>query len=148
MKKKPKTLTVVLFGLLALLFFYKPELLSFLTSETAPSHDEEAAYTIYFPSDRFPETAEHIRIAVERGKSSICTIDRKGADENRKESLKGVPTKPNLDRDEWPMAMCAEGGAGADIMHISPSDNRGAGSWVSNQLEKYADGTKVRIVVK
>ena len=37
------------------------------------------------------------------------------------------------------MAMCAEGGSGADIEYISPSDNRGAGSWVSNQLERYRE---------
>lgn len=36
----------------------------------------------------------------------------------------------------------------ADIRYISPSDKRGAGSWVSHQLDKYADGTKVRFIVK
>ena len=46
------------------------------------------------------------------------------------------------------MAMCAEGGSGADIEYISPSSNRGAGSWVSNDLEKYENGTKVLFVVK
>jgi hypothetical protein len=46
------------------------------------------------------------------------------------------------------MAMCAEGGTGADVRYISPKDNRGAGSWVSHQLEYYPDGTKVRFVVK
>lgn len=117
-----------------------------LTNLSTPAEKEEVI--LNFPSDRFPETAAHIKAAIEHGKSSICTIDRKGAEANRKESLKGVPTKPNLDRDEFPMAMCAEGGKGADIMYISPSDNRGAGSWVSNQLEKYPDGTQVKIVVK
>ncbi|MDR6884006.1 hypothetical protein J2X61_005804 [Bacillus sp. 3255] len=62
--------------------------------------------------------------------------------------MKGVPTKKGYDRDEWPMAMCAEGGAGADIQYVAPSDNRGAGSWISNQLEKYPDGTRVEIMVR
>lgn len=46
------------------------------------------------------------------------------------------------------MAMCDEGGAGADIEYITPSDNRGAGSWVGNQLEDFADGTKVEFMFK
>lgn len=106
------------------------------------------AYTVAVPSERFPETAAHIKSAIEKGHSSICTIDRKGADENRRESLKGIPTKPNFDRDEFPMAMCAEGGKGASVEYVSPSDNRGAGSWISNQLEKYPDGTRVAITVQ
>ncbi|BBH21658.1 hypothetical protein Back11_30030 [Paenibacillus baekrokdamisoli] len=105
-------------------------------------------HTLYFPKDRFPETGQHIKNAIASGESSICTIDRKQAEENRKHSLKGVPTKKGYDRDEWPMAMCAEGGTGADIAYIDPSDNRGAGSWVSNQLEKYEDGTQILFIVK
>ncbi|WP_302058556.1 NucA/NucB deoxyribonuclease domain-containing protein [Paenibacillus sp. MZ03-122A] len=112
------------------------------------SQQAVAGYTLEFPSSRYPETGGHIRDAIAAGHSAVCTIDRDGAEENRKESLKGYPTKKGYDRDEWPMAMCAEGGAGADIRYITPSDNRGAGSWVSHQLDKYADGTKVRFIVK
>ncbi|WP_025722554.1 NucA/NucB deoxyribonuclease domain-containing protein [Paenibacillus polymyxa] len=109
---------------------------------------QAAGYTLEFPSSRYPETGGHIRDAIAAGHSAVCTIDRDGAEENRKESLKGYPTKKGYDRDEWPMAMCAEGGAGADIRYITPSDNRGAGSWVSHQLDKYEDGTKVEFIVK
>ncbi|WP_397386902.1 NucA/NucB deoxyribonuclease domain-containing protein [Paenibacillus sp. BIC5C1] len=105
-------------------------------------------YTLTFPMDRYPETGAHIRDAIAAGHSAVCTIDRDGADANRRESLKGYPTKAGYDRDEWPMAMCEEGGAGADIRYISPSDNRGAGSWVGNQLEKYSNGTRVKFTVK
>ncbi|MEC0234090.1 NucA/NucB deoxyribonuclease domain-containing protein [Paenibacillus kribbensis] len=101
-----------------------------------------------FPSDRYPETAQHIKEAIAAGKSSVCTIDRDGAEQNRDESLKGVPTRKGKDRDEWPMAMCAEGGEGADIKYISPKDNRGAGSWVGHKLDDYEDGTKVEFIVK
>ncbi|KAE8558468.1 NucA/NucB deoxyribonuclease domain-containing protein [Paenibacillus polymyxa] len=115
---------------------------------TAINQHTAAGYTLEFPSSRYPETGAHIRDGIAAGHSSVCTIDRDGAEENRRESLKGYPTKKGYDRDEWPMAMCAEGGAGADIRYITPSDNRGAGSWVSHQLDKYADGTKVRFIVK
>jgi hypothetical protein len=101
-----------------------------------------------FPADRYPETADHIRDAIAAGHSAICTIDRDGADKRRRDSLKDYPPKKGYDRDEYPMAMCQEGGAGADIRYIDPSDNRGAGAWVSNQLEDEPDGTKVKFVVQ
>lgn len=110
--------------------------------------DRSADHTITFPADRYPETAGHIRKAIKDGHSDVCTIDRKGAEGNRELSLRGVPVKKGKDRDEWPMAMCAEGGKGADIQYITPKDNRGAGSWVGNQLSTYPDGTRVRFVVK
>jgi hypothetical protein len=45
------------------------------------------------------------------------------------------------------MAMCAEGGSGADIAYVTSSDNRGSGSWVGNHLEDYANGTRVLFVI-
>lgn len=114
---------------------------------TTPPTDSKVIQ-LYFPSDRYPETAKHIQDAIAKGESATCTINRELAEENRKESLKGIPTKKGYDRDEWPMAMCEEGGKGADIEYITPSDNRGAGSWVGNQLEDYADGTRVEFMFK
>lgn len=46
------------------------------------------------------------------------------------------------------MAVCEEGGAGADVRYVTPSDNRGAGSWVGNQMSSYPDGTKVLFIVQ
>lgn len=102
---------------------------------------------IHFPAEKYPETASHILSALENGEPAVCTIDRDGADENRDESLAGIPTKKGYDRDEWPMAMCLEGGSGADVAYVPSSDNRGSGSWVGNQLESYTDGTRVLFVI-
>lgn len=113
------------------------------TSET-----QDIAQVIEFPSNKYPETAAHIKDAIVSGKTDICTIDRGGAAERRKQSLAHVPTKKGYDRDEYPMAMCREGGKGADIRHIKPADNRGAGSYIGNKVEKLPDGAKVKIVVK
>jgi hypothetical protein len=115
-----------------------------------PESPEAKKYDVilYFLSEKYPETADHIRDAIASGESAVCTIDRDGADERREESLEGVPTRKGKDRDEWPMAMCREGGKGSDVRYISPRDNRGAGSWVGNQLEKYPDGTRVKFVEK
>nr|WP_229525599.1 hypothetical protein [Paenibacillus farraposensis] len=103
---------------------------------------------LVFPSDKYPETAQHIKEAIAAGKSPACTIDREGAEHNRELSLKDVPTRKGKAPDEWPMAMCAEGGVGADIKYISPKDSRGAESWVSDQLYVFKDGTRIEFVVK
>ncbi|PTM59608.1 NucA/NucB deoxyribonuclease domain-containing protein [Desmospora activa] len=130
---------------LAVLFLVSSMVIGFQTqSSDAASYD----YVLYFPSDRYPETGAHIRDAIRAGHPDICTIDRPGADQRRKESLAGIPTKEGYDRDEYPMAMCLEGGKGASVRYISPSDNRGAGAWVGNQVSSYPDGTKVRFVVQ
>ncbi|MFC5447796.1 NucA/NucB deoxyribonuclease domain-containing protein [Paenibacillus aestuarii] len=117
-------------------------------TEKPASVGQKDAITLVFPKDRYPETGAHIQSAIEHGQSAVCTIDRAAAEHHRDLSLKGVPTKKGYDRDEWPMAMCAEGGSGADIRYVTPTDNRGAGSWISNQLDKYPDGTKVQFIVK
>lgn len=46
------------------------------------------------------------------------------------------------------MAVCEEGGAGADVRYVTPSDNRGVGSWVGNQMSSYPDGTRVLFIVQ
>ena len=112
------------------------------------SESQDIAQVIEFPSNKYPETAAHIKDAIASGKTDICTIDRGGAAERRKQSLANVPTKKGYDRDEYPMDLCREGGKGADIRHIKPDDNRGAGSYIGNKVEKLPDGAQVKIVVK
>ena len=51
------------------------------------------------------------------------------------------------DRDEYPPAMFEEGGSGASVKHINPSDNRGAGSSIGHQMSDVNDGDYVQIVV-
>ncbi|OUB81186.1 sporulation protein [Bacillus thuringiensis serovar sinensis] len=118
------------------------------TSVKQVNGSEKVAQVIEFPSSKYPETGAHIKEAIEKGKTDICTIDRKGAADRRKQSLAGVPTKKGYDRDEYPMAMCKEGGSGADIKYIKPADNRGAGSFIGNKVDHLPDGAQVKIVVK
>ncbi|MEK4980905.1 MULTISPECIES: NucA/NucB deoxyribonuclease domain-containing protein [Bacillales] len=137
--------TVVLSLLLVwLVLIYFPELDDSDVNPQIPGTVVE----LEFPADKYPETADHIKKAIESGHSDVCTIDRTGAEDNRSSSLKGIPTKKGYDRDEWPMAMCAEGGDGASVEYIDPSDNRGAGSWVGNYLEGYPDGTQVHFIFR
>ncbi|WJH28414.1 NucA/NucB deoxyribonuclease domain-containing protein [Paenibacillus sp. CC-CFT742] len=144
---KKSFITLVTLVVLAVFAWFEGELPLDLPSPFKGS-SQGVDHTITFPSDRYPETAKHIKDAIKAGHSDVCTIDREGAEANRDLSLKGVPVKKGKDRDEWPMAMCAEGGSNADIEYITPKDNRGAGSWVGNQLSTYPDGTRVKFVVK
>ncbi|RVU91675.1 sporulation protein [Flavobacterium columnare] len=95
----------------------------------------------------FPETAQHIEDAIKKGHADIVTVDRLNAAAQRAKSLKGIPTKKGFDRDEWPMAMFKEGGNGASVRYINPSDNRGAGSAIGNALSDYPDDTRVLIKI-
>ncbi|WP_305827842.1 excalibur calcium-binding domain-containing protein [Cohnella sp. LGH] len=115
---------------------------------TSGAAQTEYDHELIFPSDTYPETALHILGAIEQGYSSVCTIDRGGAEDNRKQSLAGIDTRKGYDRDEWPMAMCQEGGKGASVAYVESRDNRGAGSWVGHQLSGYEDGTKVLFIVE
>ncbi|MCY8758647.1 NucA/NucB deoxyribonuclease domain-containing protein [Bacillus haynesii] len=135
---------VVIIGIISADFFTSEHQPKPTGRQNVSNYDE----VLIFPLDRYPETGAHIRKAIKKGHSKICTIDRDGADERRKDSLKDVPSKSGYDRDEWPMAMCEEGGTGASVEYISPSDNRGAGSWVGNQVSDYPDGTKVLFKIK
>lgn len=108
----------------------------------------ESNYSVVvIDSAKYPESAEHIRAAVKSGHPAMLTLNRAGADENRRQSLAGIPISPIYDRDEYPPAAFAEGGAGADVAYISPSDNQGSGSSFRWQLNGIPDGTRVRFRV-
>lgn len=104
--------------------------------------------TISVSRSKYPETASHMEDAINNGKPTILTIDRKGAIQRRKEALKDVEPKAGYDRDEYPPAMFKEGGKNSSVRYISPSDNRGAGSCIGHQCKQYKDGDKVKIEVK
>ncbi len=117
-------------------------------TETAPipqEVDNGNVVEVVLDGVRYPETAQHIENAIDNGQPEELTIDREGAKANRQASLKGYATQPGADRDEYPLAMTVEGGVGADIQYIDPSDNRGAGSSIGNQLKGLPDGTRFRI---
>lgn len=111
----------------------------------AAGSDVEKVVTV--SKSRFPESAQHIEDAIDAGKPDTLTIDRANTASNRRDSLRGIETKPGLDRDEYPPAMFQEGGQGASVRHINPSDNRGAGACIGAQCRGLPNGAKVRIDV-
>lgn len=94
----------------------------------------------------YPYTTAHIRVAIQNGKETILHIDRAGATENRKQSLRGIPTKHGFDRDEYPPAMSREGGTDAHVRYVPSADNRGAGRIMGSQLRPYCNGQSFRLL--
>ncbi|MGB8011037.1 MAG: NucA/NucB deoxyribonuclease domain-containing protein, partial [Terriglobales bacterium] len=96
---------------------------------------------------KYPESAQHIEDAQAAGKPSILTVDRAGATARRQASLSGTQPVSGMDRDEYPPAMFSEGGTGADIRPIAPSDNRGSGASMGAQVKGLPDGSQVQLKV-
>jgi Deoxyribonuclease NucA/NucB len=100
---------------------------------------------VRIPRRRYPYTADHILDAIAAGEPQILHVDRAGADANREQSLRGIPTRPGYDRDEYPPAVSREGGADADVRYVPSSDNRGAGTVMGERLHTYCDGQRFRL---
>lgn len=92
----------------------------------------------------YPRTVAHTKTAIRRGEPRLLHIDRAGADENREQSLAGIPTRDGYDRDEVPPAVSVEGGRGADVAYVPSSDNRGAGASMGAQLADFCSGQAFR----
>ncbi len=82
---------------------------------------------------------DHVFDARRKGKPRVLRIRRYEATANRRASLKGIPTKPGYDRDEYPPAVSDEGGKGADVRYVRSAENRSAGSVMGRQLAPYCN---------
>ena len=112
------------------------------------THSDDGVREIVIDSNKYPESAQHIRDAQASGHPQELTIDRSGSSQNRRDALRDHDTVPGRDRDEYPPAVFKEGGSGSSVRPINPSDNRGSGSTLGHQIKDLPDGTRVRIVVK
>ena len=114
-------------------------------SITISNHGDAPVFVCIVDSALYPETAEHIRVAQDIGFPDILTLDRGGAAERRKASLASI--KASRICDEYPCACFKEGGAGAHVMYVAGTDNRGAGSYMGWQMRGLPDDAKVRVRV-
>ena len=101
---------------------------------------------------RYPQTTLHIEQAVRMGQPRVLTIERSGTEQKRADWQRVVPQGWDSDRDgtvddrdEWPVAMSAQGGRDASIALVDAADNRGAGSVIGNRLGGYCDGTRFQV---
>lgn len=101
---------------------------------------------VRFSRRRWPNISNHISDVRSRY-PAVLHIDRAGADENRRRATRGIPTKRNYDRDEYPPAVSEEGGAGADVRYVRSAENRSAGAFLGGRLRPYCDGQPFRMIV-
>jgi hypothetical protein len=111
----------------------------------ASCHTQHNSVHVTLSASRYPQTTDHIADAVAAGQPSLLHIDRADEDAHREASLAEYPPRAGFDRDEYVPAMSREGGAGADVRYIDPSDNRGAGASMGNQLEGWCEGQPFRV---
>ena len=106
-----------------------------------------ADYKITLSREKYPESAKHIEDAIKNGQPRELTINRSGAKSNIKASLKGISKVSGKDLDEYPFAMCKEGGKGTHVRAIKRSDNRGSGSFIGHKLRGLPDGATFEIII-
>jgi hypothetical protein len=111
-----------------------------------PCNDTGKTIDVSFSHQRWPNFTEHISDVRQRYEK-VFHIDRLDARANRYASTKDTPTAEGMDRDEYPPAMSAEGGAGADVRLIPMSENRSSGSYMGAALGSYCNGVHFRMVV-
>lgn len=107
-----------------------------------------APIEIGISKSKHPESASHLEEAIKNGIDNEGVVDRTGAADRRRNNLKNVETEKRKDRDEVPPAVIKNKKGNSSVKKISPSDNRGAGGSIGQQIKNLPDGTKVKIVVK
>jgi len=102
----------------------------------------ESGIYVNLSNEDSPEAILHIKEAVAIGhQPRILHWDPADADAHRRDSLRGFPTAPGQDRDEYPPASSEEGGKGADVRLIPARDNRTAGQRLGAVMHPYCPGT-------
>ena len=114
-------------------------------ARAAACQSQHNSVHVTLSSSKYPETTDHISDAVADGEPSLLHIDRADEDAHRDASLADYPPRSGYDRDEYPPAMSEEGGTGADVRYIDPSDNRGSGSSMGSQLADWCETQPFRI---
>jgi RHS repeat-associated protein len=114
-------------------------------SNPAPGTATQTPKDVYIDPAKYPASAGHAADAIKAGQPDVLTVNRPGADANRAAATAGHPTQPTTDRDEYPPAVTAEGGAGASVKNIPSSDNRGAGGSLGQQIKDVPNGGQIKV---
>jgi hypothetical protein len=96
---------------------------------------------------RWPRFAAHVA-AVDQDFPRRLHIARAGADENRAASLRGIPIRKGMARDEYPPAVAREGGQGASVWYVKSGQDRSAAAALANRLGPWCGGQRFRLVVR
>jgi hypothetical protein len=127
------------------------------TSNPASCVKPAAVQPIGFSASRYPTIRAHTEAAVARGWPRVLVVNRDGADARRDRLLSLFPTRPVMDRDEYPPAVGRGRGKDlrrgtspigwkADVGYVPSSENRSHGSRLGSKLRRLCNGTRFRYV--
>jgi hypothetical protein len=112
---------------------------------------------LVFSRSKYPNIRRHFMAAVKKAWPRVMVLNRKGADERRDRLLEGFPTRPGLDRDEYPAAVGRGKPNGdkrglvrginpvgwmADVAYVPSRENRSHGSSLGAKLRGFCNGTR------
>ena len=112
---------------------------------TASCVSQQGVANISFSKTKYPNILRHYEAAVADGWPRVLVLNRTGAATRRARLLRGIDTRPGMDRDEYPPAV-ARGSYRADVAYVPSSENRSHGARMGIKLRRYCDGTRFRYV--
>lgn len=113
------------------------------TAKTSGCKRPSKVVDISFSKTKYPNIFAHTERAIQKGEPKVLILNRRGAEERRKQLLAGIPTKPGFDRDEYAPAVGRDTWK-ADVEYVPSSENRSHGSSMGIKLRQYCDGTRFR----
>ena len=116
-----------------------------------------AVQNISFSKTKYPNIRRHFLAALRNGWPRTLVLNRVGAAARRERLLAPYPTRPGLDRDEYPPAVGRGKGPGlergvkprgwrADVRYVPSHENRSHGSTMGIKLRRFCNGTRFRYV--
>lgn len=138
------------------------------SSSTAPSSTSSGAKTqgckrpkaplrIVYSRGKYRNITRHIEDAWAKGYPRVLRINRIGTSERRDKLLNGIPTRPGMDRDEYPPAVArgkrpgidtGVGDTEADVRYVPSSENRSAGSVLGGRIGRLCDGARFTFTIR
>src|SRR3954469_4793696 len=109
--------------------------------------------TLNFSAARYPHIRAHYLAALRRGWPRVLVLNRPGAGGRRERLLSDMPTRPGMDRDEYPPAVgrgmppevvrgAHPRGWKADVAYVPSGENRSQGAVMGAELRPYCNGTR------
>ena len=100
---------------------------------------------ISFSATRYSDIRRHFLDAVAAGAPRVLTVNRPGAAGRRERLLSRYPTRPGMDRDEYPPAVGRRTWR-ASVAYVPSPQNRSHGATLGIKLRRFCDGTRVKYV--
>jgi hypothetical protein len=112
---------------------------------------------LVFSKTKYRHIRQHVMNTLGKGWPRVMVLNRKGADARRDRLLEDIPTRPGMDRDEYPAAVGRGRPNGdkrglvrginpvgwmADVAYVPSGENRSHGSSLGAKLRGFCDGTR------